>query len=172
MRSEQIGDGDADPEIQPVGALDRIDIVEPDLAVSLARAHGADAEQLRRLNPVYSGGRVGRAHGTPRLLLPREQATSLAAAVRSIPAAAPLRATREDDISDAMADASAHVAPQSRTHRVVRGDSAWRIARRYGVSTSDLLARNGLDASSPLHPGMVLAIDTPADGVTATAVAE
>ncbi|HRO27809.1 MAG TPA: LysM domain-containing protein, partial [Luteimonas sp.] len=79
------------------------------------------------------------------------------------------------DISDAMADASAHLEPPPappRTHTVARGDSPWKIARRYGVSVSDLLARNGLGAGAVLRPGMALAIDTVADGVEATGVAE
>ena len=47
----------------------------------------------------------------------------------------------------------------TRSHTVSRGESAWSIARRYGISTSELLARNGLDARGRLRPGMVLKID-------------
>ena len=43
-----------------------------------------------------------------------------------------------------------------------RGDSVWRLAKRYGVSRADLLERNGLSADDTLRPGMVLEIDAPA----------
>jgi membrane-bound lytic murein transglycosylase D len=42
---------------------------------------------------------------------------------------------------------------------VAPGDSPWRIARRYGISVAQLLARNSLDARSVLRPGTVLALD-------------
>ena len=38
------------------------------------------------------------------------------------------------------------------------GDSAWSIAKRYGVSTRRLLELNGLQATSVLRPGMVLRV--------------
>jgi membrane-bound lytic murein transglycosylase D len=46
-----------------------------------------------------------------------------------------------------------------RTHTVARGESAWTIARRYGIRNDELLTRNGLDARSVLQPGMELRID-------------
>ena len=55
--------------------------------------------------------------------------------------------------SDASASASA------RRHVVARGDSASKIAARYGISVSDLLQRNNLAAGSVLRPGKVLLID-------------
>ncbi|TYT27471.1 transglycosylase SLT domain-containing protein [Luteimonas viscosa] len=142
---------------------------------ALARQHGADAAQLRRLNPVFGDGRVVRGSGKPRVLLPSAPASALVAAgpatARSLVLPAP-GATTPGEFPDAMADASAHVEPQpARTHTVARGDSAWRIAGRYGITASQLLSRNGLDARSVLHPGMVLAIDA-ATGAGATAVAE
>ncbi len=139
----------------------------------LARRHGADAARLRRLNPVFAGGRLTRPGGRPRVLLSSVPATSLLAAHPPAPPAAPVRPV--DDLSDAMADASAHVeaAPAPpRTHVVARGDSAWRIANRYDVRLDELLERNGLDARAPLRPGMVLAIDAGPATDAATAVAE
>lgn len=46
-----------------------------------------------------------------------------------------------------------------RTHTVRSGESAWSIARRYGISVKALLANNGLERASVLKPGMVLAFD-------------
>ena len=45
------------------------------------------------------------------------------------------------------------------THTVSRGESAWKIAHRYHLSVSQLLARNGLGVRSRLHPGMILKLD-------------
>lgn len=39
------------------------------------------------------------------------------------------------------------------THRVRSGESLWTIARRYGVSTSDLIRWNGLSRNAVIHPG-------------------
>ncbi|MGN6512490.1 MAG: LysM peptidoglycan-binding domain-containing protein, partial [Lysobacteraceae bacterium] len=44
------------------------------------------------------------------------------------------------------------------THTVARGESAWSIARRYGLRVEDLLARNHLLPRSVLRPGTVLQI--------------
>ncbi|WP_202845643.1 lytic transglycosylase domain-containing protein [Luteimonas saliphila] len=142
---------------------------------TLADQHGADVAQLRRLNPVFGDGRVVRGGGKPRVLLPSASSTALVAAgpssARAIASPAP-GAAAPGEFPDAMADASAHVdPPPARTHTVVRGDSAWRIAGRYGITPGELLARNGLDARSVLRPGTVLAIDA-AVGAAATAVAE
>jgi membrane-bound lytic murein transglycosylase D len=43
-------------------------------------------------------------------------------------------------------------------HRVRRGDTLWAIARRYGVTTQQLLTWNSLNARSVLHPGDVVVI--------------
>ena len=40
-----------------------------------------------------------------------------------------------------------------------RGESAWTIARRYGLRPQQLLTRNGLGNSAVLRPGMVLKLD-------------
>lgn len=44
------------------------------------------------------------------------------------------------------------------THTVLRGESAWTIARRYGLRVEDLLARNNLLPRTVLRPGTVLKI--------------
>jgi membrane-bound lytic murein transglycosylase D len=48
--------------------------------------------------------------------------------------------------------------PAPATHTVARGESAWGIARRYGLRVEDLLARNHLLPRSVLRPGTVLQI--------------
>ena len=46
-----------------------------------------------------------------------------------------------------------------RSHVVKRGESAWTIARRYGLTARQLQTRNHLDADSVLRPGMILQVD-------------
>lgn len=55
------------------------------------------------------------------------------------------------------------VALAQRTHTVRAGQTFARIARRYGVTVSDLLSANGMDRDDTLRPGMELTI--PEEGV-------
>ena len=141
----------------------------------LARHHGVDAGHLKRLNPVFADGSLQRGSNT-RVLMPATPAMAAALARGERPAPrTPSPATpRDEDLSDAMADASALHDPDAapRTHTVARGDSVWKIAHRYGIGSQALLSRNGLGANSVLRPGMVLVIDTVAKGATAAGVAE
>jgi membrane-bound lytic murein transglycosylase D len=144
-----------------------------------ARRTGQDAARLQRLNPAFVGGRITRADGKPARLL--------AVATESQPAAATIAAGAVDvsatdsPASIALAEAISlpptpepagrHatrttmpssppiVEPTTRHHTVVRGDSPWKIAARYGIRVADLLQRNGLDPTSVLKPGKVLLID-------------
>jgi len=54
--------------------------------------------------------------------------------------------------------AAVTAAAAATTHTVLRGESAWTIARRYGLRVEDLLARNNLLPRSVLRPGTVLQI--------------
>ncbi|HEY0335216.1 MAG TPA: transglycosylase SLT domain-containing protein [Stenotrophomonas sp.] len=54
---------------------------------------------------------------------------------------------------------TAKTSADRRTHTVRDGESAWTIARRYGIPVKTLLTRNGLNSGSVLKPGMVLAFD-------------
>jgi len=144
-----------------------------------ARRTGQDAARLQRLNPAFVGGRITRTDGKPARLL--------AVARESQPAAATIAAGAVDvtatDSSASVALAEAIslpptpepagsqatmmtmpssppiVEPTTRHHTVVRGDSPWKIAARYGIRVADLLQRNGLDPTSVLKPGNVLLID-------------
>ena len=58
--------------------------------------------------------------------------------------------------------AAASATAAAGSHTVRRGESAWTIARRYGLRPAELLTRNGLAPSAVLQPGMVLKLDTDA----------
>lgn len=53
----------------------------------------------------------------------------------------------------------ATAAPTS--HTVRQGDTVWGIATRHGLRPADVLAWNGLDRSSTIHPGQVLTLRAP-----------
>lgn len=124
-----------------------------------AARQGLDAATVRRINPAFPNGRVTRSGRELRVLAPATapDITALATA-----AAGPATTT----LADAAAAVTIEMPPDAaqpsaapRSHTVVRGDSIWRLARRYGLGSHELLERNGLTASSVLRPGMVLKID-------------
>ncbi len=119
-----------------------------------------DAARLQRLNPVFANGRVSGAGGLPARLLAvaaSDQGPDKPDGVAST-ADAPADTTPDDNDSAAPA----------RRHTVARGENAWTIAKRYGLTTAELLKRNGLGAKAVLKPGQSLTIDplgAIADGV-------
>ncbi len=128
-----------------------------------ARRTGVDAGLLRRLNPALREG-FPRSRGGLLVLSPTPaQASPSARLPGEGLAAAPAAARSGDgdgDISDAVAMA-VEPEPPPRTHVVVRGESAWTIARRHGIAVNQLLAWNRLGTGAVLQPGMVLSIDPP-----------
>jgi len=161
---------------RPVPLLE--DVVLPPGATRLeawAAAEGLDARLVRRLNPAFANGRIARGDRAVRVLLPAVVAparaegapTAVASTEAATPdaAAAPTTAFPVAAVPEAVAPAAPTLAENAgaplprRSHTVARGDSAWKIARRYGVPIADLLTRNGLDARGILRPGMVLEID-------------
>ena len=138
-----------------------------------SKARGLDPALVRRLNPAFAGGRVARAGRAMRVLVPvtTEAPTPTLVAAQEAASEASGSAITSSGTSDGLPAATdalvaAAPAPESstaaapRSHTVSRGESAWKIARRYGVSMAGLLARNGLDARGRLQPGMVLKIDS------------
>lgn len=121
--------------------------------------NGHDPALVSHFNPAVAEGRAGRA-GSVEVLVPARPQDALAALW---PADGPGPGEQAPvfiaDASDVLAADSA-----ARTHIVARGESIWRIARDYGIEPGQLLRRNGLDAGTVLHPGMVLQIDAAEPG--------
>jgi len=142
-----------------------------------ARRNGQDPMQLQRLNPAFAGGRVTRAGDKPARLLAvavtqtgDEMSESSAigdstatSATTTTAASLPDGATELGATGDAIA-ASQPATTSGRRHTVVRGDSPWKIAGRYGIRVADLLERNDLKPDAVLRPGKELLIDA---GLTA-----
>ncbi len=167
---------------RPVPRLEAVSVPEGvDSIGEWAARTGQDAKQLMRLNPVFAEGRIARAGG--------KRAPLLAVAQTAVGAPGPVAADRvlaggalpaADSPAPAAGTAAARATPVAlassepapppvgrseaapRRHTVGRGDTAWTIARRYGIKVADLLGRNGLSAKAVLKPGQALLIDPPA----------
>lgn len=107
-------------------------------------------DQVARLNPALSGTRAaaGRPVLAPVHAPPAAAASSTPVAATTAAAATPAQV--------AAATATRTAKASGRTHTVRNGESAWSIARRYGVTVQALLSGNGLSQRSVLKPGMVL----------------
>ena len=130
-----------------------------------ASRNGHDPALVRDFNPAFAEGRVGRGDRGVEVMVPARPRDALAAFLEQA-----TRPGKADEAPVFLADASDLVAEsevaeagaaggEARNHTVARGESIWRIARRYGIGTAELLLRNGLDTGSVLQPGMVLQID-------------
>jgi len=113
------------------------------LTLTAAPAHAATVDAAAR----------GTAADLPRSIRPL---TTLPQHVPAVaPAAAPIAAAPA-----VVAVPAAQTAPA--TYTVVRGDTVSRIASRFGLRTSDVLALNGLGWSSVIYPGQVLKLSAAA----------
>ena len=135
---------------------------------SWASREGHDPGQIRRFNPAFPDGRIASADRNLQVLAPA-RAGRADSAVAAIPVDAPGTAGSRTAVTSvapvpARAPAAepvhyAQAVEPPRSHVVARGESVWRIARRYGIGVAQLLGRNGLSGNSVLHPGMTLLID-------------
>ncbi len=143
---------------------------------SWASRQGHDPDLIRRMNPAFPEGRVASADRELRVLAPAVAVsdtapdTVLAATEPRDSAAAPAAAVTASAPTAVVHYAEAIEPPRS--HVVARGDSIWRIARRYGVGVAQLLARNGLTRDSVLRPGTILLIDDVLPGALSAASAD
>ncbi len=146
--------------------LDQIDRAVPVLAAqglpagvrsldAWATTQGHDPALLRRLNPALASGIIRRSGKPMRVLAPLSGLSSVAQTGLAIRTAPAVSLPAKDSVDSA--------AKPPRFHTVRRGESAWTIARRHGLTSEQLLARNQLTGSSVLQPGMVLQLVETAD---------
>ncbi|MFO3705777.1 transglycosylase SLT domain-containing protein [Xanthomonas codiaei] len=120
-----------------------------------------EPQLLARLNPAVASARAA-PKGVHVLapIAPAQPGSSTAVAAAQTAAADPQTSAATAAFAS-VAVAKPSRAP-ARTHTVRNGESAWAIARRYGITVATLLASNGLDKRAVLKPGMVLSFnDTP-----------
>ncbi len=129
-----------------------------------AAQRALDPARIARLNPAADGR--GRPQNAPvRLLAPvsAPETASVAAiastgSVTAQTAAAAVAAVSPTPVV-ARTVASAADRPRTRRHTVRNGESAWTIARRYGMPVKALLSLNGLSGQSVLKPGAQLRVE-------------
>ena len=162
----------------PLLAAESIGIGDAQTLDAWARTRNVDAGWVRRLNPALAHATLKRGDAAPLVLspLPVEASVIADTAVQDDVAAAAMQPSIAVDApviaegppaSDAATDATPPTAatiagaqePGPATHVVAKGDSWWAIARRYRITTGELLRINGLAANAPLHPGMVVKLD-------------
>jgi len=135
-----------------------------------ARSQGHDEALVKRLNPALAAG-VPKLDRPVRVLAP---VMPVSAPMDDSQLLAVAEETEQDSSPEttrtAVADAprvaaggkkksSGKSKRSSRSHTVRSGESAWTIARRYGIKPQALLSLNGLKTNAVLKPGMVLALD-------------
>ncbi|MCC8619432.1 lytic transglycosylase domain-containing protein [Xanthomonas vesicatoria] len=121
-----------------------------------------EPQLLARLNPAVASARA--APKGVHVLAPAAPAQpgSSSAVMASASASMDADTTGSAPALASTATAKAPHPSPARTHTVRNGESAWAIARRYGITVATLLASNGLDKRAVLKPGMVLSFnDTP-----------
>ncbi|QNR96673.1 transglycosylase SLT domain-containing protein [Stenotrophomonas sp. 169] len=129
-----------------------------------AAQRALDPARIARLNPAADGR--GRPQNAPvRLLAPvsAPETASVAAiastgSVTDQTATAAVAAVSPAPVV-ARTVASAADRPRTRRHTVRNGESAWTIARRYGMPVKALLSLNGLSGQSVLKPGAQLRVE-------------
>jgi peptidoglycan lytic transglycosylase D len=120
-----------------------------------AQRQGHDSALLRRLNPALAAD-FSRGGKPLRVLAPDSAGTTayVASTVRqTAPAASPIAPPAAQPIA-------ARKTASTVSHTVRRGESAWTIARRYGMRPQQLLTRNGLASGAILQPGMILQLES------------
>jgi len=129
-----------------------------------AAQRALDPARIARLNPAADGR--GRPQNAPvRLLAPvNAPETASVAAIASTGSVAGQTATAAVAAVSpapvvARTVASAADRPRNRRHTVRNGESAWTIARRYGMPVKALLSLNGLSGQSVLKPGAQLRVE-------------
>ena len=124
-----------------------------------AAQRSLDPARIARLNPALASGK-GRPSGQVTVLAPATHAPvdpSVMLAKADAPVAdtvSPRAETQVSSRSVASADR-----PKARRHTVRNGESAWTIAKRYGMPLKALLSLNNLSGSSVLKPGAVLRVE-------------
>ncbi|MDR1726762.1 MAG: transglycosylase SLT domain-containing protein [Acidobacteriota bacterium] len=110
---------------------------------TVAKALGTTFDELKQLNPALRGNRTPANYPDFALRVPIDSNPDLYELIETLPTARTHGATE--------------VAADGR-HKVIRGDTLYSLARRYGVSVNDIRKANGLSANNIIKIGMTLDI--------------
>jgi membrane-bound lytic murein transglycosylase D len=158
------GAGQSDGQSREYAAKNSIyQVRSGDTIWDIARAFGTTVDALRRTNYIEAGSRI---YVGQRLKIPtgarnlREKSTADSRTYARADEEAPQVSeaptdTPPPDVSGAKSSSGKYL--------VQIGDTLWDIARRFGTTTAKLRALNGLNRSSRLHPGQILAVASSGD---------
>lgn len=140
---------------EPRLAFDELVIPKPISIRTLADRTGTSVDSLEDLNLGLTSAVLGGKYPLPAgysLRVPEGSRGVFLTALESAPA------VRTASASPATRTAS--TSSETRAHVVARGETVSAIAARYDLTTRDVLAANGLRASSAIRPGQRLRIPT------------
>ncbi|RXR05218.1 lytic transglycosylase domain-containing protein [Pseudoxanthomonas composti] len=120
-----------------------------------ARGEGHDPDFIRRINPALWGGNVS---GRSVLAPTAEGDITPVTALSLVGRAQDDTASAPNPFNPTTPLHSSEQAKSGTSHTVRKGESAWSIAKRYGIGVQDLLTANHLGRKSVIKPGMVLTI--------------
>lgn len=146
-------------QFEPIANQPYFGVVDPGRQIDLGEAAtlaGISRDDMFALNPAFN--RMSTPPDGPHaLLLP-------------VPSVEPFRMAMLSDAAGERLAAAAAAPPPPTIHEVKRGDTISAIARRYDVTTGQLLEANGL-ADATIHPGDTLQVPGagPASATLATA---
>ena len=126
---------------------------QDDTVAAVAARIGLPAAELAQYNALPPTARLQRGAV---LVLPRRVQASAPAAAGGGRVAGPFAGPQAAGGSPAAAPGATPAQP--RQHEVATGETAWSIARRYGVSVQDLAAWNGLPQNMAVRVGQRLLI--------------
>ena len=135
--------------------MDTVQVCYPVDLVALARRTGVPEQDMRAMNPTFKRGIVPDVDQPVVLYMPKEAAGILVANESELRYSLLEDAPKEEVRT--VAQPRAEPPPAQRTHVVRSGESLGVIARKYGVSVSDLKRWNGL-RSDMIRAGQKLVV--------------
>lgn len=130
-----------------------------DSVSDIAQRLGISGPELARHNALTPDTRL---RGGELLVLPGRVSETAA------PLASPITSTTLAPVTSAPAQIAAPVGPEPLRHTVVRGETAFTIARLYNVTPRSLAEWNGLAADMAIREGQILMIPVPQTTAPAT----
>lgn len=126
-----------------------------------AAQRSLDPARIARLNPAAAAGSKRSQNGPVNLLAPASAVATPAGPLVAQAETAPAAAVSSPGVPAAVTKRAVAAAdrPRNRRHTVRDGESAWTIARRYGMPVAALLNLNGLTGKSIIKPGAVLRVE-------------
>jgi len=122
---------------------------------SIARDLGINIRELQRLNSIHVGDKL---YSGQWIAIPKREAVAPRVSPTPTPAELPAATTVVNYQEPAPVAAIERPARNASTYVVQPGDTAYGIARQFGMSSSSLMSANGIDRAESLQVGVKLRI--------------